>query len=490
MNAALNRFFHLEERGTTVKREFLAGTVIFFTMAYILAVNPSILGDSGMDSTAILIATALASALGSALMGLMANLPFALSAGMGLNAFFSYSVVIGMGYAWEKALLAVFVEGVIFIVLSVSGIREAIYNSIPHNIRCGVSVAIGFFIAFIGLQNAGICVNNESTLVGRASFTANFSTSGITICLALIGILMIAIMLVLRVPGAMLIGILATWGLGVICQLVGIYVPNPEAGSYSLIPQLSAPNFGAIGLTFGKCFNAWSDMTWADVPQFATVVLSFLFVDIFDTLGTLMGCAMAAGKDILDKDGELPKMKMAMLADAIATAVGAVLGTSTTTTYVESASGVKSGGRTGLTALTTAAWFLLSIFATPIFIAIPSFATAPALIIVGGMMLPSILGLKLEDRDDYSELIPIFLCIAAMPFFYSIAEGISFGIISYVAINLVGGVILLLFGKATNHKDTLLVSMAADHRGAKLLAKVNPMMVLLAIIFILKYALL
>ncbi len=472
----LNSIFHLDERKTTVGRELMAGTVIFFTMAYILAVNPSILGDAGMDSTAVLIATAIASAIGSTLMGLLANLPFALSAGMGLNAYFAYSVVIGLGYDWEKALLAVFVEGIIFIILSISGIREAIYNAIPRTLRSGVSVAIGLFIAFIGLQNAGVCISNPSTLVERASFTADFSTSGITICLALVGVLLIGIMLALKVPGAMLIGIMATWGLGIICQLAGIYTPNVETGFYSLFPQLSAPDLGAIGLTFGKCFKAWGEMSWADAPQFATVVLSFLFVDIFDTLGTLMGCATAAGDEILDEDGELPRIKWAMLADAVATLLGAILGTSTVTTYVESASGVKSGGRTGLTALTTAGWFVLSIFAAPVFISIPSFATAPALVVVGGMMLSSISSIKKEDMNDYSELIPVFLCVAAMPFFYSIAEGIAFGIISYVVINTVGGLILSL------------IDDYPDNRGWKMLSKVNPVMVVLAVVFVLKYA--
>ena len=430
----LEKWFHLKENHTDAKTEVIAGITTFMTMAYILAVNPNVLGASGMDGGAVFTATALAAMVGTLMMALFANYPFVLAPGMGLNAYFAYTVVLQMGYSWEMALAAVFVEGVVFIVLSVTNVREAIFNSIPMNLKYAVSVGIGLFIAFIGFQNAKIVVDG-ATLVGLYSFKAavqngTFSTEGITVLLALIGILITAVLLVKQVKGGILWGILATWILGIICQLAGIYQVNPEAGAYSLLPDFSngiaipsmAPTF--LKMDFSRLFSL----------DFFVVVFAFLFVDLFDTLGTLIGVASKA--DMLDKDGKLPKIRGALMSDAIGTTVGAMFGTSTVTTFVESASGVAEGGRTGLTAAVAAILFGLSLFLSPIFLAIPSFATAPALIVVGFLMISSILKI---DFNDYTESIPAYIGIIAMPFMYSISEGISMGVISYVIINVVTG---------------------------------------------------
>jgi len=448
----LEKWFKLSKNGTTVKTEVMAGITTFMTMAYILAVNPSILADAGMDSTAVLLATALASFIGTCFMAFAANLPFALSAGMGLNAYFAYTVVLGMGYSWQVALLAVFVEGLIFILLSLTNVREAIFNAIPLNLKRGVSVGIGLFIAFIGLQNAGLSVDS-ATLVTITSFTENFTTSGISALLALAGLFIMAVLYIKKVKGAILIGIILTWILGMLCQAVGIYVPD-NVGYFSLFPSMQMTDFSKLGETFGQCFKV--DFSNVGLINFLVVIFSFLFVDVFDTLGTLIGVATKA--DMLDKEGRLPGIKPALLADAVATTAGAVLGTSTVTTFVESASGASAGGRTGLTALTTGILFLLSIFFAPIFTAIPSFATAPALIMVGFMMLGTVTEIRF-DMDNLTEAIPAYLAIIAMPLFYSISEGISFGVISYVLLNLAAGK-----GK-----------------------KVSPLMYVLAALFILKY---
>lgn len=450
----LDKVFKLKENNTNVKTEITAGVTTFMTMAYILAVNPSILSASGMDSTAVLLATCIASFIGTACMALMANMPFALSAGMGLNAYFTYTVVLGFGYTWQVALLAVFIEGLIFILLSLTKVREAIFNSIPLSLKHAVSVGIGLFIAFIGLQNAGLSVNNDSTLVSIVSFTDNFTTAGISALLAIIGTFLIAVLYIKKVKGSILIGILATWILGIICQLIGLYVPTPDAGYYSLIPTFAMTDFTKLGETFGQCFNV--DLSSVGILNFIIVIFSFLFVDMFDTLGTLIGVSSKAG--MLDQNGRLPKIKPALLADAVATTAGAVLGTSTTTTYVESSAGVAEGGRTGLTAMTTAFLFLISMLFAPIFTAIPSFATAPALIIVGFLMFSNITKIKLDEKNFVSS-IPAYLCIIAMPLFYSISEGISIGVISYVVINLI----------------------------CKKGKEVSPVMYVLAALFILKY---
>ena len=447
------KLFKLSENKTTVKTEVMAGITTFMTMAYILAVNPSILSATGMDPTAVLLATALASFIGTAAMALMANLPFALSAGMGLNAYMAYTVCLGMGYSWQVALLAVFAEGLIFVVLSLTNIREAIFNAIPLSLKRGVSVGIGLFIAFIGLQNAGLCVDG-ATLVELVDFTQNFTSKGISALLCVIGVIITAALYIKNVKGSILIGIVATWGLGMICQLVGLYVPNAELGCYSLFPAMAWTDFSTLGTTVGQCFTV--DFSVVKPLEFVVVIFAFLFVDIFDTLGTLIGVATKA--DMLDEEGRLPRIKPALMADAIGTTAGAILGTSTVTTFVESASGVAAGGRTGLTAMVTGVLFLISMFFAPIFTAIPSFATAPALIMVGFLMFSGITELKFDD-DKLTETIPAYLAILAMPLFYSISEGISLGIISYVVLNVVTG-------KAK---------------------KVTPLMYVLALLFVLKY---
>ena len=453
MKTVFEKVFQLSKHKTTAKTEIMAGITTFMTMAYILAVNPSILSAAGMDSTAVLLATALSSFIGTACMGLMANLPFALSAGMGLNAFLAYTVVLGMGYTWQVALLAVFVEGLIFIVLSLTNVREAIFNAIPLTLKRGVSVGIGLFICFIGLQNAGLAVDS-STLVTITSFTENFNTHGVCALLALVGLFIMAALYIHHVRGAILLGILATWIIGMICQVVGIYVPDPANGFYTLFPTMALTDFSKLGMTFGQCFNV--DFSAVGIVNFIVVIFSFLFVDIFDTLGTLIGVATKA--KMLDKDGKLPGIKPALLADSIATSAGAILGTSTTTTFVESASGVAVGGRTGLTALVTGILFLVSTLFAPIFTAIPSFATAPALIMVGFLMVGTVTEINF-DLDNLTESIPAYLAIIAMPLFYSISEGISLGVISYVLLNVAAGK-----GK-----------------------KVAPLMYVLAVLFVLKY---
>ena len=456
----LEKVFKLSENKTDAKTEILAGITTFMTMAYILAVNPSILSATGMDSGAVFTATALAAFIGTLLMAIFANYPFALAPGMGLNAYFAYTVVLGMGYSWEYALTAVFAEGIIFILLSATNVREAIFNAIPQNLKAAVSVGIGLFIAFIGLQNAKIVIGG-STLLQLFSVdkynevngvSASFNDVGITVLLAIIGIIVTGILVVKNIKGNILWGILITWLLGIICQFTGLYVPNADLGFYSLLPNfsngLSIPSLSPIfcKLDFSGIFSL----------NFIVILFAFLFVDLFDTIGTLIG--VSAKADMLDENGKLPRIKGALMADAVATTVGAVIGTSTTTTFVESASGVSEGGRTGLTSVTTAILFGLSLFLSPIFLAIPSFATAPALVIVGLYMLTNVTNI---DFNDMSEAIPCYVCIIAMPFFYSISEGISMGVITYGALN-------LITGKAKEKKVSIL-------------------MYVLAVLFILKY---
>ena len=456
----LEKVFKLSENKTDAKTEILAGITTFMTMAYILAVNPSILSATGMDSGAVFTATALAAFIGTLLMAIFANYPFALAPGMGLNAYFAYTVVLGMGYSWEYALTAVFAEGIIFILLSATNVREAIFNAIPQNLKAAVSVGIGLFIAFIGLQNAKIVIGG-STLLQLFSVdkynevngvSASFNDVGITVLLAIIGIIVTGILVVKNIKGNILWGILITWLLGIICQFTGLYVPNADLGFYSLLPDfsngLSIPSLSPIfcKLDFSGIFSL----------NFIVILFAFLFVDLFDTIGTLIG--VSAKADMLDENGKLPRIKGALMADAVATTVGAVIGTSTTTTFVESASGVSEGGRTGLTSVTTAILFGLSLFLSPIFLAIPSFDTAPALVIVGLYMLTNVTNI---DFNDMSEAIPCYVCIIAMPFFYSISEGISMGVITYVALN-------LITGKAKEKKVSIL-------------------MYVLAVLFILKY---
>ncbi len=453
----LNNFFKLKENKTDVRTEVMAGITTFMTMAYILAVNPNILSVSGMDPKAVLIATALASFIGCLLMAVLSNYPFALAPGLGLNAYFAYTVVGDMGYSWQIALLAVFIEGLLFIVLSVTNVREAIFNAIPLTLKSAVGAGIGLFVAFIGLQNAHVVVGG-STLVTMQDFSKNFRSVGMGALLALIGVLVTGILLIKKVKGGILFGILITWILGILCELAGFYVPAPDLGMYSVIPSAVVSfDFSALGKTFGQIFVAdFSQLK--NVAEFIVVVLAFLFVDIFDTLGTLVG--VSAKANMLDKNGRLPKIKGALTADAVATSLGAVLGTSTTTTFVESAAGVAEGGRTGLTAVATGFLFLLSLIFSPLFLTIPSFATAPALIIVGFYMIASVLKINWENM---LEGIPAFLCLVAMPLCYSISEGISWGVISWTVLHLCTG---------------------------KAKGKVSPLMYVLTILFILKYILL
>ncbi len=403
-------------------------------MAYILAVNPGILGSTGMDAGAVFTATALGAVLGCVVMAVLSNYPFALAPGMGLNAFFAYTVCGQMGYSWKVALAAVFVEGILFIILSLTKVREALFNCIPPALKFGVTSGIGLFIAFIGLQNSKIVVDGP-TLVGLYPFKAaladgSFCHTGIGALLAIIGILITAALLAKKVPGGILLGILFTWVMGMACELTGLYVPDPKLGAFSVMPNFSngisipslAPTFMHLDFSAIATFN------------FITIMLSFMFVDLFDTLGTLIGVASKA--DMLDKDGKLPKIEGALLADSIATTGGAVLGTSTVTTFVESSAGVAAGGRTGLTSIVVAFLFLVSLFLAPIFLAIPAFATAPALVVVGFLMVSSLLRI---DFEDFTEAVPAFIAAIAMPFMYSISEGISMGVISYVIINLVTG---------------------------------------------------
>lgn len=450
----LEKLFKLKENGTNVKTELVAGLTTFMTMVYILALNPSILSASGMDAGAILTATAVSSAVACFAMAIFSNMPFALSAGLGLNAYFAYTICGSMGYDWKVALTAVLIEGIIFIILSLTNVREAIFNAIPKQMKTAVSVGIGFFITFIGLQNAGIIVDG-STLVGLFSFSkalsdGTFMTHGITAGLTMIGVIITFVLLKKGVKGYMLYGILITWALGIVCELLGIYVPD-NASYFSLIPTAIFSMPASISSTFMQFdFGFIIEHT----VDFFVMMFAFLFVDIFDTLGTVIGCASKA--NMLDEEGRLPEIKGVLFADAIGTTVGACLGTSTITTFVESSSGITEGGRTGLTSVTVGIFFLLSLFLSPLFLTVPSFATAPALIVVGFMMMQQVVHLDWTTLED---AVPAFVCITMMGFAYSISEGISLGIISYVLLH-------VLTGKAK---------------------EMNALMYVLAILFVLKY---
>ncbi len=426
------RMFKLKEHNTTVYIEVTAGITTFMTMAYILAVNPGILGDAGMDRGAVFTATALSACVATLCMAFFANLPFALAAGMGLNAYFAY--VVAPQYGWQVALLAVFIEGIIFILLSFINAREAIFNAIPRSLKNAVGVGIGLFICFIGLLNSGIIVGSQATKVNLGNLPSQ------TVLLTLSGLIITAVKSVKKVRGALLWGILITYGLGILCQAAGLYVPDPAAGMYSLYPTNSAGEFAIVSLPpmSGEftLIGALSSGNFSNIGIFdmAMVVFAFLFVDLFDTIGTLIGVSTKA--KMLDKNGRLPALKPALLSDAVGTVFGSFLGTSTVTTYVESAAGVAEGGRTGLTALTTGVLFFLALIFSPVFGAIPAFATAPALIMVGLFMTESILNI---DFTDYSEAFPAYLCIVMMPFAYSISEGLIFGVLSYVIIKLLTG---------------------------------------------------
>ena len=407
----LNKFFKLEENNTNVKTEILAGVTTFMTMAYILAVNPDILSATGMDKNALFTATALSAFVATLVMALVARLPFALAPGMGLNAFFAFTVVLGMGHTWQFALTAVFLEGIIFILLTAFNIRELIVNAIPLPLKHAVSAGIGLFIAFIGLQNAGIIVNNDAVLVGLGDM------GSAAVLIALFGVVLTAVLLSLKVKGALLIGIFAA----TIAGLPFGVTKMPGSHLVDIPPSLS-PIF--MKFEFSQIFSL--DML--------IVLFTFLFVDMFDTVGTLVGVSSKAG--MLDKDGNVPRVKQALFADSIGTFFGAIFGTSTVTTYVESASGVAEGGKTGLTALSTAALFLIALFFAPLFTMVPAAATAPALILVGFFMMSPILKI---DFENYTESIPAFVTIIVMPLTYSIAEGIVFGMLSYVLLKILTG---------------------------------------------------
>lgn len=428
----MEKLFKLKEHNTTVKTEVMAGITTFLTMAYILAVNPNMLSASGMDSGAVFTATALASALATFIMAFWANYPIALSAGMGLNAYFAYTVCLGqlqgIDDPWKIALAAVLVEGIIFIILSFFKLRETIVNAIPENLKYGITSGIGLFIAFVGLKGAGVVVSDDSTLVALG----NFGRPEVALCL--IGILVIAVMNHYNVKGSILWGILITWVLGIIAQLTGWYVVDPDAGAASLIPSLSASSFipPSISSTFCKFDFAWIG---SHVSEFVVIVFSFLFVDMFDTIGTVIGVAEKA--DLLDEDGNLPRVGRVLMADAIGTVAGSMLGTSTVTSFVESSSGVAEGGKTGLTAMTTGILFLVALFLSPIFLAIPSFATAPALVIVGFFMASSIK--KMEFDGDLADAVGGYLAFLMMPLTYSIANGIMFGVLAWFIIKVCTG---------------------------------------------------
>lgn len=450
----IESFFKLKERNTNVKTEVIAGITTFMTMAYILAVNPNILGESGMDKTAVFTATVLCSTIATLLMGLLGNLPFVLSAGMGLNAYFTYTVVMQMGCSWQLALAAVFVEGIIFIILSLTNVREAIFNAIPTTLKIGVSVGIGLYIALIGLKTSGVLVANPATFISLVSFKV-WSPQVCAALLSLIGIIITAVLMHKKIMGNILLGIIATWVLGMLFELTGLYVPD-GVKFFSVIPSKLISTEISLAHTFLAFIEGFKEVssTSGGFIRFLTIMLAFLFVDLFDTLGTLIGCASSG--NMLDKDNKLPGIKGALLADAIGTTLGAACGTSTVTTFVESTSGIAAGGRTGLTAISAAFLFSLSLFLSPLFLTIPSFATTPALVIVGFLMIKQVARI---DFDDATEAVPAFLSFIAMPYFYSISEGIAFGIISYTLIK-------LFCGKASN---------------------VHPLMYVLSLLFIYKY---
>lgn len=427
----LTKLFGFDPKTTTIRTEVLAGITTFLTMSYILAVNPSMFSLlDGMPGGAVFTATALAAIVGTLAMAFIGKLPFGLAPGMGLNAFFVFSVCMGMGYSWQFALTAIFIEGILFIIMTITNIREAIVNAIPRSLRNAIGAGIGLFIAFIGMQNAGIIVNSDATLVALGEITKGSAL------LAIIGLVITGVLYVRNVRGAMLIGILAT-------TLIGIPMGITEFKGFVSAPESIAPIF---------CKFEW-DHIWS-LDMFV-VVFTFLFIDLFDTMGTLIGVCTKA--DMMDqKTGHIPRLKQAFLADAIATTVGAVLGTSTTTTYVESAAGVAQGGRSGLTALVIACCFAVTLFLSPLFLSIPSAATAPVLILVGLLMIEPVTKI---DFVNFTESIPAFICIIMMPLAYSVSDGILTGMIFYVAINMASGKF----------------------------KRVTPAMFVLAILFVLKY---
>ena len=421
----MEKLFKLKEHGTNVKTEILAGITTFLAMAYILAVNPNYLGGiEGASSAAIFSATAISAAIATLCMAFFANYPVALASGMGLNAFFAFTVCGAMGYSYKVALTAVLVEGLIFMVLSIFKFREALVNKVPKNLKLGITAGIGLFITIIAMINSGIVVANDATIVGLGNISSP------QVVLSVVGLLIIGVLHHFKVKGDILIGILATWILGMLAEVVGWYQVNPDAGVFSLFPSFSGASFAAPAL-FQFDFGFVKD----NLMAFVVIVFTFLYTDIFDTVGTLIGVAQKG--NLLKEDGSLPKAGGALMADAVGTVVGACLGTSTVTSYVESSAGVAAGGRTGLTAVTTAVLFLLSLVLAPIFLAIPSFATTPAMIFVGLMMLSAVKNMDFEG--DMADVIGGFLAIVVMPFTYSIATGIMFGILSWAVLKIFTG---------------------------------------------------
>ncbi len=439
----LEKLFKIKERGSSVKTEIIAGITTFLAMSYILAVNPGYLGGiPGASPAGIFMATAISAAIATLCMAFFANYPVALASGMGLNAFFAFTVCGALGYSYEVALTAILIEGIIFMILSLFKFREALVNKIPNNLKFGITAGIGLFITIIALINAKIVVQDPATTVALGSL----ASAGVV--LALIGLLIIGVLEHFKVPGGILIGILATWVLGIFAELIGWYVPDPANGVYSVIPNLSweaiKSNFAAPAM-----FKFDFGFIVKNFMSFAVVVFTFLYTDIFDTVGTLIGVAQKG--DLLDENGELPKASGALMADAVGTVVGACLGTSTVTSYVESSAGVAAGGKTGLTAVTTAVMFLVAIIFAPIFLAIPGFATTPAMLYVGLLMLSAVK--KVNFDGDAADTIGAFLAIVMMPLTYSIANGIMFGILGWV-------ILKLAIGKAKDISAVMWISVA------------------------------
>ncbi len=480
---AVAKYFDFQKKGTNFAREARGGLTTFLAMVYILAVNPSVLSAAGMPADGVFAATVLSSAFACIYMGLRANLPIALAPGMGLNAYFAYTVCGAMGKDWHMAITAVFVEGVIFLILNLFKIREKIFDAIPDDLRKAVSMGIGFFIALIGLINAKIVMENSGTTIGHVNFKGgtfasgvayNASDVGITALLALIGIFIVGVLIAKRVRGAILIGIVITWVLGIITELLGIYVPNPDIGMYSTIPSgifglshISALSQTAFGLNF----------SYLATGEFWLVVFAFLFVDIFDTIGTLTGCAIEGG--LIDKNGKIENMSKALEADAAGTIVGSLLGTSTVTSFVESTSGIADGARTGLSSIVTGVLFLLTMFFSPLFLSVPSFATAPALVAVGMMMIRG--SAKELNWKDYTKALPAFLTMIMMPFGYSIATGIAYGFVSFTIIHLLVGEHVIETSEYMR-KHKVYKEITVNTRD-----ELNPALIILSILFIIKF---
>ena len=447
-DGALERLFHLRENNTTKRVELFAGLTTFLSMAYILAVNPSLLGQAGMPPSGVFVATVSAAFIGTAVMAFMANYPLVLAPGMGLNAYFAFSIVLGMGYSWQFALFAVFLEGLIFIALTLARAREKVVDAIPQSLKIGVGSGIGVFLAYIGLQNAHIIVHSDSTLTTFLSFdSSTIHTSGAAVILAIIGIVLITVLSHKKIFGALFWGMIGTWGFSVIAQLIGLYQPDPANGFYSVIPSFDL-NAQTQELKNGfkeVCFAAFNVNAWTGKGgetgwellfsiNILLVLFALLFVDFFDTIGTVI--AVATKENMYDEKGKIPRIKSILFADAFATACGGALGTSTTTTYIESYTGIAVGGRTGLTALTAAFLFLISLLFAPVFLALPSFVSGAALIYVGFLMITPLSKLNF---DDVSEAAPAFIATIVIPLAYSISEGIAISFILWTVINLVSG---------------------------------------------------